>query len=292
MSANKKPWLLSGFWSQFLKRRPKLRPKTVQHTSPVHKWRKLRGERNDAKGMSRVGCKSIPILTALKPSQILSAELSKGGSSKGPGVFKLAALRANALRSALERDIQANLRHLHEMTDARSALERLMDRGAEPITIVKYLIAIRKNVGMRPRDIAAVPGLPLNEIRKIPRHCRRLAHQIEAINSHLYSVFGRIRDKALIDALRRCEVRIAERLVARAKKKGRVTTSDTEWTVRLVGYIRNRTGKPRYKQLSQLIRAFALINRDVSKCSASSLKTLWTDHPEYWEHVSLSSTFH
>jgi len=252
----------------------------------------MRGERNDLKGMSSVGFVSFPTLTALNPSPLLSAGLSTGGLSKRREVFKRAALRANALRSAAELDIHENLLRLYGMTDARTALERLIQRGADPKMILKYLIAIRDNVGTRPRDIAAVPGLPLDEIRKLPGLCRRLAHQIEAINRHLYSVFGRIKHKALIDALGQYEILISETLVARAKKKGKVTASDTEWIVRLVAYIRNRTGKPRYKKISQLIRAFASINCDVSQRSPSSLKMLWTDHPEYWEHAPLSSTLH
>jgi len=191
----------------------------------------------------------------------------------------------------VERDVQKNLNGLYKLADARTTLKRLVDRGADPKAIVKYLIAIHENRRKRPKDIGAIPGLPLDKIRKLPELCRQLARKIQAIDQHLYSVFVQVSHRPLLDGLRQRAFDISKRLEVRAGKKGKPIAPDTEWKVRLVGYVRSTTKKPRFQDICQLIRAFFSMNGGMAKCSPSSLKMLWSDHPEYRETLSPPYSF-
>lgn len=244
-----------------MKCKTKRKAKRVQRTSRIHEWRKLRVERKGPRVASRL----IP----------LGAVVS-GPSLPQPPTGKLA---GQATREILS--------HLCKIAAAKKALTRLIEGGADPKTILEYLTVIREERGKPKdlRDIGTIPGVPLENIRKLPDLCRNLARQIASIDDHLGGVFVQARHSALRGALYKYGFEISKTLRARAQK-GNAIESDTVWKLSLIGYVRTKTTKPRYEEISQLIRAFLSMNGDISKCSASSLKKLWSEHPEYRKHVA------
>jgi hypothetical protein len=173
---------------------------------------------------------------------------------------------------------------LHKIEAARNALERLLKRGADPHKMTEYLSIVYRNRAARPangerlKHRRTVHDSSLNQIRKLPALCRHLSQQIAAADLRLSSgVLVRAKHHALHEALRHYAFEVSKTLKGRAAKNKRVEP-DTHWKLSLIGYVRTSTKKPHYEETSQLIREYFSLNGNISNCSASSLKTLWSDH--------------
>jgi hypothetical protein len=207
--------------------------------------------------------------------------------------------RSKAQRAEEERKIEETHSRISAVPKGNRALHELSKVGIERNKLINYLWLIRSLHGKKPKNLAAVPGVPLRTIKKLPELLRTISRQVEAIEKHGYSLTtdqmrmlmciprlqGRFMAAKELPVFLRIYAHHLSGLLLMWQNRANRIDLDTELKVQLVQFVleTSRDRKQHYRELATLLDVFyqteGVVSKNRQAVSAESLKVLWKSHP-------------
>jgi hypothetical protein len=172
--------------------------------------------------------------------------------------------------------------------DGNRALHVLANVGIDREKLIGHLWLIRSVHGKKRTNLASVPGVPLDTIKKLPDVLRRISRQVEAIEKHgCRPMFSpRLPARYMLGNkipafLRSYADWISELLSMRRNRAERNLDPSTKFKVQLVQLALDKSSDRRqhYGELATAINVFYAIEGVRQTVTAESLKVLWKSHP-------------
>jgi len=199
-------------------------------------------------------------------------------------------------RAEKERKIAETWSRLSAVPEGNRALRVLVRAGVDRDKLIDYLWLIRSVHGKKRRNLATVPGVPFDTIKKLPELLRQISRQVEAIEKHGYTLTtgqmmvlmfnprlqGTYMLGRRLPAFLRSYARwISGLLSMRRHHTAQQLAPSTEFHVQLVQLVFETSSdrKQHYGELATAMNVFYQIEGVKQTVTAESLKVLWRSHP-------------
>ena len=195
-----------------------------------------------------------------------------------------------------QRSIEETWARISAIPAGNRALRVLAKAGVDREKLIGYLWLIRLAHGKKRKNLANVPGVSLDTIKRLPKLLRQISRQVEAIEKHGYSLTADQMFALMLSPQLGGAYIIAKRLPAflrsyarwisvwlsiRQNREMHDLDPSTEFKIQLVQLVLESSidRKQHYGELAATMNVFYQVEGLKQKVTAGSLKVLWRRHP-------------